>query len=542
MPNCGHETRWNRIDPTAHGLRWGRSMWLCLAVALALVAGCARTGVEENSLPTDSLNYSAERDSLGLDAFLSLEADQRDIRRRQARYWLDRTKNADRAVDRIQGLVNAAGLTPDDPDIWLRLAHIWRWIGEDLKTRTSLENAAAAVRAITRAESDFPDRSDGSRQEFALRTALLRAWLHYDRAEYREGLDYARTAVTIEKGNSAAKQIKGLLEARLNYKAKAMQIADDMRRIDDYDIYHAWIRGNLEWAQGRLKESYDYFLTMNPVRPQGAAEAWRAMAEAAERVGDWSRAMKWHKESAAALPFDDTSSLTRMEGERLTPGPRSSRQPFWMAFGKHYVTGSRSSFTQYALDRWQAAEDPADREHWASAVVNMAGIILRAGDEKVYARRARGLVFARTGKNDRALSDLRRVAQALDGKDPLVEAEIGHVLLLKQDAKQALPHLRRAIDQEQEMASALSDLGLALIMEGDEAEANRALTRALELDPTLTRAWYNRGLMYLHAGDLEKAEADLARAAELAPDNLDIGRLLQQVRQRKSAEGSARDN
>jgi tetratricopeptide (TPR) repeat protein len=206
-----------------------------------------------------------------------------------------------------------------------------------------------------------------------------------------------------------------------------------------------------------------------------------------------------------------------------------------VAFGRYYVTGSRSAYTQFALERFRAAKEPAERDFWAGAVVNQAGIILRAGDEKLGARRARGLVFAWTGKEQRALTDLQQVARGLETPDPLVEAGIGHVLLLMQDHKRALPHLRRATSQEQDMASALSDLGLALIMDGEREEAAKALTRALELDPTLVRAWYNRGLMNLHAGDLAAAEADLARAAELAPDSLEIGQLLQQVKVRRAA-------
>jgi tetratricopeptide (TPR) repeat protein len=525
-------------DPTVRAGRWGRLVLagLVAAAVLGALSGCATRGPAEDCLPPDRLVYSAESDSLDLESFLALEPAERDLRRRQARYWLDRGRRAARAADRIQGFRNAAGLTPDDPEIWLRLAHIWRWVGEDLRTRDCLDSAAAAIRALGRAESDFPRRSNRDRDEMALRTALLRAWFHYDRAEWREGLDWARAAVDLQPGNAAALQIRGLLEGRLNYKARAMETAADMRRIDDYDIYYDWIRGNLEWAQGRPKEAYDYALTMNPVRPQNAAEAWRAMAEAAERVGDWSRAMKWYKESYAHLPFDDTSCLTAVTHARLSPGPRSSHQPFWVAFGRYYVTGSRSAYTQFALERFQAATDPVERDHWAGAVVNHAGIILRAGDEKVGARRARGLVFARTGKEQRALTDLQRVARELEEPDPVVEAEIGHVLLLLEDHKRALPHLRRATSQRQDMASALGDLGLALIMEGERDEAAKALTRALELDPTLVRAWYNRGLMNLHDGDLAAAEADLAKAAELAPDNLEIGRLLQQVRLRRAAE------
>jgi len=509
----------NRIHhPTALIRRWGFA-WV-MAVLVGVLAGCAG-GLDNSCLAPGDLVYSAERDSLGLEQFLELGAEQQEVRRHQ------------------EGLVNASGLTPDDPEIWLRLAHIWRWVGDYLETRSCLEKSAAAVRIMGSAKIPLTDQREGYRQDAALRTALLRAWLHFDRAEYREGLEWAQAGVGIESGNVAAMQIRGLLEGRLGYKRRAQGTANDMRRRDDYDIYHRWIRANIEWSQGRLTEAYDYFLMMNPVDRRHSSEAYRAMAESAERVGDWSRAMKWYRESAAALPFDDTSCLTKISHERLTPGSRSSRQPFWVAFGRYYVTGSRSAFTAYALKRYQGSVDPSEREHWAGAVVNVAGIQLRAGDEKLMARRARGLVFARSGKEERALQDLRQVAAEMAVKgatDPLVEAEIGHVLLLNEDHERALPHLRRAVNEKADLASALGDLGLALIMEGDNAGADRALTRALEIDPEMTRAWYNRGLMHLHEDNLDQAEHDLARAAELAPGNLEIGRLLQQVRQRKAAQ------
>lgn len=74
-------------------------------------------------------------------------------------------------------------------------------------------------------------------------------------------------------------------------------------------------------------------------------------------------------------------------------------------------------------------------------------------------------------------------------------------------------------------------------MKGDETGALAAFTRAVELGPDDPTAWYNRGLLHMQAHRFEAAESDLARAAVLAPDNADIARLLQQVRQAKARLG-----
>ncbi len=196
------------------------------------------------------------------------------------------------------------------------------------------------------------------------------------------------------------------------------------------------------------------------------------------------------------------------------------------------MTGSLSSYLAYALARFETAQSVADRDEWGGLVVNAAGICLRLEMEEAHARRARGLVFAGTGRNDRALNDLRAALRELGAGDvmaPRLEAEIGHLLLVSEDHATAMPHLRRALAADATVAQVWSDLGLALIMAGDRSAADEALTRAIALDETLAAAWYNRGLMHLHADNLDQAEADLGHAATLAPDNPDVANLLQQV-------------
>ena len=531
--NLGHF----RDCPTARSGRWGffklaaTAVLLLVGAALPMgLAGCAGSSQKECPDPGGS-GFSAPEDSLGIEEFLALEPVRRQARRAQADVWLDRARNAPKASDRIQALANAAGLAPDDPEIWLSLAKIWRWVGDNLRTEACLDNAAAAVRKLGRKDSDLSDRSRGYKKKAAQRTGILRAWLHYDRAEYHEGLKWAKAAKRIEPGNALALQVQGVLEASLGHRSQAHEIANDIRRTRGFKTDTAWILSNLERSWGRYREAFNYYLYLRP-NEEHAAECWRDMGLAAERVGEWSYARRWYRESAAELPFEDTSCLAEITHDRLDPRWESSQQPVWLAFGRYYVTGSRSAYTAYALERFDQAATPAEKDLWGGLLVNSAGICIRLNEDKPWALRARGIVFARTGKEDRGLEDFQRAEKRLKElgvEDARVAAEMGHLILVDDHPRRAIPHLRRAVELDGGNAAAWSDLGLALIMTDDGPGAERALSTSIELDPDSATAWYNRGLMNMRAGNLDQAEADLLKATGLAPENQDVIRLLQQV-------------
>jgi tetratricopeptide (TPR) repeat protein len=527
--------------PTAWSRRWGffrqavSAVFLLMGVVLPLgFSGCAGSSTQEYLGPSGT-GFSAPEDSLGIEEFLALEPAHRQTRRNQAEVWLDRARNAPKASDQVQALSNAGGLAPDDPEIWLRLAKIWRWVGENLRTEACLDNAAAAVRQLGRKSSDLSDRSKGYKGDAALRTGILRAWLHYDRAEYHEGLKWANAVLKLESGNALARQVQGVLVASLGYHSLAHEIAGDISRARGFHTDSAWILSNLDRSWGRHREAFNYYLNLRPTEHH-AAECWRDMGLAAERVGEWSYARRWYRESAAELPFEDTSCLMEISHDRLDSRARSSQQPVWTAYGRFFVTGSRSAYTAYALEQFDQAVSPEEKDRWAGLLVNSAGICLRMNEDKPWALRARGIVFSRTGKEARGLEDLRRSEAGLKElglEDGRVQAEIGHLLLKKEQQGQAIKNLRRAVEIEGDHAAAWRDLGLALIMAGDRAGAEKALARSLELDATSVTAWYNRGLLHMHAGNFDKAEADLIKAAELAPENQDVARLLQQVVQKR---------
>jgi len=517
-----------------HAVSWKRRDFLLAAfvalVALSVHGGCSGRDVNVCSEPLD-MRFDANADSLGLAEFLALGSTERRARRALARSYLANARDAGRVDLRLRYLTTAAGLTPDDPDLWLELARVWRWQGNYLAHDNSLSQSAVAVRELNPNSPVVAERGLRYKKTAALEIALQRAWLHYDRAEWREAMPWVRAAVRVEHGNAAVLQIRGLLEARLGHRGMAFEIADDLQRKSEFNANANWIRSNVLTVEDRHRAAYNAFLRLRP-EPRNAAEAYRDMGRAAERVAEWSSARRWYQESAAALPYKSISCRTKREDARVSDAAERHRLPFWLAFDRYYVTGSLSSYLAYAFERFETAQSAADRNEWGGLVVNAAGICLRLEMEEAHARRARGLVFAGTERNDRALSDLRAALRELGAGDalaPRLEAEIGHLLLVSEDHATAVAHLRRALAADATAAQVWSDLGLALIMSGDRGGAEEALTRAIALDETLAAAWYNRGLMHLHAGDLVQAEADLGQAATLAPDNSDVADLLQQV-------------
>lgn len=494
-----------------------------LTMALGLIGGCS-TPPQPRTDITHRWTYTAETDSLGLDEFLALSRSDQERRRDLAAQQRRLAASRSGLYDRILDLVNAAGLAPDQPDTWLDLAERGRWVGDYVQTVQWLDNAAAAVRSM-------PD--DETAHWFAARrTALLRGWLHFDRADWREGLAWANTLYEREKGDKGIALLRGLLGAGAGNRSIAERMADYLERQDPFDPDVRWILATLERAQHRPDQALNYMLDLRP-ELEHASEYFRTAGEVAEFMAEYSHASRYYRESAHALPIDDRSVLQQRSGERLDgPGFQQSLE-FWTAFDRYYVTGSLSAYTRWAWNRYQDATDPEEKVFWAGQAVNGAGILIRKEMDRPWAQRVRGLIFLETDELEKALTDLRSASRRLgaaDLQDARIEAGLGHGLLLKERYHAALQPLRKAVELDPGDATAWSDLGLALVMTDDPHGAEQALDRAVVLDPEAPTAWYNRGLLHLRGGNFAQAYSDLEEAARLAPNHPGVVQLLQKAR------------
>ncbi|MBU8870952.1 MAG: tetratricopeptide repeat protein [Gemmatimonadales bacterium] len=508
----------------------GAILLFLMLVILVFLGGCGSSGRSVFKGPS-SWSYNAAGDSLGLEAFLDLPDTEQARRRELATAWRLRARKSRHLDIIIHALNNAGGLAPDDPETWLAQARLGRWVGGYVHTVAWLDNAAAAVRYLGEGLETLPENRESPHWALARETALLRGWLHYDRAEWHEGLSWVNPLARRGSGDAQVMLLRGLLAGGAANHSLAMKMAEDIERNDVFDSDAPWIKATLDRARGFHRESLNHLIGL---RPDGdrAAECWREMGEVAEQEEKFSNARQYYRESFHSLPFPDTAPIERILFPRLGRDPHRREIEFWLAFDRYYVTGSLSAYTGYAWARFLVGEGKSEREFWAGQAVNGAGILLRKGMDQAWSLRIRGLVFLETGQFEQSLEDLRKCSSQLKEKgleDPLVEAGLGRILLHKERYHAARPYLRRAVALDPGNAQAWADLGLSLVLSEDQEGAKNALDRSIQLDQTSATAWYNRGLLYLRAGEFAKAETDLAEAIRLAPGNQEVMKLLQRA-------------
>jgi tetratricopeptide (TPR) repeat protein len=461
-------------------------------------------------------------DSLGLDEFASLPDSERQLRRRLAEMWRQRAVKAETSQQQVASLRNAAGLAPDNGELWLELADLYRWLGDPRVTDAYVQAASAGVKYA-------PVRHQ---QSLRFRIALLRSWLHYARGEWRQGLSWADYAGRIYAQDRQLQLIAGLLAAGAERSIDATWIAQDIERQEFSRSDWRWIRGMTEFAKGRLAAAAFYMVDLRP-DPLHRAEFWNDLGLLQESLGNWREARRSYRRALNSLPLKDIACLDLCERQHPLADGKAPALPVWLGFGRFYATGSLPTYVALAVERCEGATDSLQREFWAEAAIRAATICLQKNLGEPWTRAWRGRIRAQLELNDPAERDLQQAVSdfaQMGWQDASALFWLGQVRLKQEDYAAARLPLEQAVAVDSTQARAWSSLGLALIMTQDLPAAERALGRALQLDPTLAVAWYNRGLMSFHAQRWADAVRDLEQAARLAPGNPDIISILQRAR------------
>jgi len=497
---------------------------LVAAAALMLAVGCGSQAVPL-TMYTDVWLSESPDDSLGLADFMRLPPTVAGARRERAEHWLTRAARTSDTVRRIRCLSTAAGLVPDDPDIWMSLS----------AATSRLGNKLLALDQLTAAEAAGQFHEASVRRALRLRLAVARAWISRDRAKWVDAHAWADSAARYSPEEREIVMLQGLTLASHGDLRGAFNVSREIELSHFFRFEWRWIRGMAELARGNVRNAYHW---LHDARPDGdyAARFYRDLAMVCERVGNLIEARRFHGYSFTALdlgpgicaaPQDVT--IGHEEGKAL-------RAPVWTSLGRFYAAGSLYGATMAAVDSFRTAASVPVRHLWADQAEDLLSICIRQDLEEHYCRRQRGRIFTEMGLVELALEDMRRVVAALEEEgriDPSDFALYGHLLNTQGAYRRALPYLRKAVDAQPALAQGWSALGYALLMTSQGAAGELALDRALTLDPELPEAWYNRGLVHYHAHRWTAAAHDFERALELAPGNQDeILPLLQQSRGR----------
>ena len=113
--------------------------------------------------------------------------------------------------------------------------------------------------------------------------------------------------------------------------------------------------------------------------------------------------------------------------------------------------------------------------------------------------------------------DLEAPNKAVRGVQPGATA-----LMKAQHSKEAIKHLRRAIDAYPKFVSAHIGLGLAYLDQEDRPHATSEFEAAAKLDPKFPGSFLNLGMVALSMNDFETARPELEKAASLRPRDAKI--------------------
>jgi Flp pilus assembly protein TadD len=114
---------------------------------------------------------------------------------------------------------------------------------------------------------------------------------------------------------------------------------------------------------------------------------------------------------------------------------------------------------------------------------------------------------------------LWRAALAVEVECRLCQAKLGAALLERGAAREAEPHLRRAVELWPGRAGLHVDLAVALALTGRDAEAERQLGEAIRLAPSSVMARANLAALYTRQQRLDEAVAVLHEATALRGDD-----------------------
>jgi pentatricopeptide repeat protein len=162
--------------------------------------------------------------------------------------------------------------------------------------------------------------------------------------------------------------------------------------------------------------------------------------------------------------------------------------------------------------------------------LDMFGKAIQARSSPAEAYFRIGLVYGEQNMFDKAEGAIRKAIQykANDGR---FYYALGGVLAGKGKIDEAIAMYEKAIQFKPHFADAYNNLGVNYGRQGRIDEAIAALKKAIELAPGLAKAYCNLAIAYGQQGNIEAVMKTLQRASKIDPENADVKRMLNLVKE-----------
>jgi tetratricopeptide (TPR) repeat protein len=513
-----------------------------------------------------AVRYKAPLDSIGFSEYLSLPAEERQVRERLARSYRDK---ADRfvylvtdVVAKVQAdpnggilwvnmpgvhesvtrcidyLVTANGVDPAQPEAWYDLAYLSGVVGDWQRQWRCLDAALTAMQ---------DDRS-GRYRALHHRICLDWAWSHRDQGLAQQGLVWVDRAEGLLDRDQESTLIRGLLLADAGRFAEACRLARELHAIPVHkmnwgpgvtDFAERWIQSMAYRAEGNMPLACFALGRVHRFHHIPYAHRYyNDVGMLCELNDQPEEARGYYSLAALHNPFFMYYPISSFQAYEQVHG-HAAGHAYSVTYNRFYIAGSRFSYGADLVLAIETEQDQATRAALAEQAIQALTICRQRGVSPLAALALRGRVRYYIGDYQEAYADLgqacQEMAAASEGNAETCALAGVLGLELKQYAA-AASQLQQALQFDPTLPYVWRAAGVAVISDGDVAQGEQILDRAVALDPTSAVGWYNRGLLNFHQHRWDIACADLQRALQLAPTDQRIAHLLERARKAEQGE------
>lgn len=393
--------------------------------------------------------YNGKMDGIGLETFLTKDADEQKKRRKQAAKELkfladfhqriqtqvQRTRSQqpsgwgnqinDMTVigDCLSKLRTAVLLDPSNPYAWHVLAYFSSIVGDQNRAATSLNGAQLALAQIPADQLT----------ELRAAVALDRAWLQRDRGNFEHAMTSLKAAVDFGAKGTEPRLLQGLIAAEMGETQKAVEIATALRssevrafpptltstsfspelsnvsawRKRTSNYLQSWIlaltwlhEGNTDMAGAAFGK-----FSLNDQYPF-AERFWNDAGRIYEITGRRSQAHRAWSMARINNPYIVyfVYKPYAVELGKLTGRPGAV--PFFLGFDLFYTSGSRLAFAAALVERVASAEDDLEKQELASRALDEVDLCIDTGIYPAQAQVLKGQVYYLMGDLGSALLEV----------------------------------------------------------------------------------------------------------------------------------------
>lgn len=272
------------------------------------------------------------------------------------------------------------------------------------------------------------------------------------------------------------------------------------------------------------------FLEARPPRPRTDAEALVFKTQALVTLGDWPAAAGCLREGISRFPQQPFF----VEAAKLPDGALNyrlfSRKESRAALERLHLEGMAMLWQEF--QRWDKCLEALDRARALTPTPSVESLVTRSQ------------ALDQLGRKAESLQALRE-AQALAPKNPLVQNNLGYLLLEsstdKKDLEEAAALIEASAKATPDSAHVVDSLGWAQLKLDRLEEAEATLRRAAELGPFNPEVRLHLGEVLLRRGKLAEAAEQWERAlAFVFPERAALEKRLAQLRVRIAKEAAAK--